>query len=184
MCRDSRFSIPVRSESLPGTPIRPYFCRGQCMLFLLKISGGTGGATRAAARSEDKGGFAMQALRTRPGLKRGGIIYLCTEDIAPCPVQARRIFDDDSLRELSESIKSYGILNPLTVRSRGGKYELVAGERRLRAAKLAGLREVPCILIEVDMENASLISLIENLQRKDLDFIEEAMTTTIPSTNV
>ena len=80
----------------------------------------------------------MQALRTRPGLKRGGIIYLCTEDIAPCPVQARRIFDDDSLRELSESIKSYGILNPLTVRSRGGKYELVAGERRLRAAKLAG----------------------------------------------
>lgn len=174
MCRDSRFSIPVRSESLTGTPIRPYFCRGQCMLFLLKISGGTGGATRAAARSEDKGGFAMQALRTRPGLKRGGIIYLCTEDIAPCPVQARRIFDDDSLRELSESIKSYGILNPLTVRSRGGKYELVAGERRLRAAKLAGLREVPCILIEVDMENASLISLIENLQRKDLDFIEEA----------
>ncbi len=116
----------------------------------------------------------MQALRTRPGVKRGSIIYLCTEDIAPCPVQARRIFDEESLRELSESIRTYGILNPLTVRSRGGRYELVAGERRLRAAKLAGLREVPCLVIDVDMENASLISLIENLQRQDLDFIEEA----------
>ncbi len=116
----------------------------------------------------------MQALRTRPGLRRGSIVYICTEDIAPCPVQARKIFDEDSLRELSESIRDYGILNPLTVRSRGGRYELVAGERRLRAAKLAGLREVPCIVIDVDMENASLISLIENLQRRDLDFIEEA----------
>ena len=116
----------------------------------------------------------MQALRTRPGVKRGSIVYLCTEDVAPCPVQARKIFDEDSLRELSESIRTYGILNPLTVRSRGGRYELVAGERRLRAAKLAGLREVPCLVIDVDMENASLISLIENLQRRDLDFIEEA----------
>ena len=116
----------------------------------------------------------MQALRTRPGLRRGGIIYLCTEDIAPCPVQPRKVFDETSLRELSDSIRNYGILNPLTVRSRGGKYELVAGERRLRAAKLAGLRDVPCILIDVNMEDASLISLIENLQRRDLDFIEEA----------
>lgn len=116
----------------------------------------------------------MQALRTRPAVKRGSIIYLCTEDIAPCPVQARKVFDEEALKELSESIRAYGILNPLTVRSRGGRYELVAGERRLRAAKLAGLREVPCILIDVDMENAGLISLIENLQRRDLDFIEEA----------
>lgn len=116
----------------------------------------------------------MQALRGRPGIRRGGIIYLSTEEIAPCPVQARKIFDEEALRELSDSIKSYGILNPLTVRLRGGQYELIAGERRLRAAKLAGLREVPCMLIEADMENAGLISLIENLQRKDLDFIEEA----------
>ena len=63
----------------------------------------------------------MQALRTRPGLRRGGIIYLCTEDIAPCPVQPRKVFDETSLRELSDSIRNYGILNPLTVRSRGGK---------------------------------------------------------------
>lgn len=116
----------------------------------------------------------MQALRTRASVRRGSIIYLCTDDVSPCPVQARKVFDEESLKELSESIRTYGILNPLTVRSRGGRYELIAGERRLRAAKLAGLREVPCILVDVDMENASLISLIENLQRRDLDFIEEA----------
>ena len=116
----------------------------------------------------------MQALKTRPGARRGGILYLRTEDIAPNPVQPRQVFDDEALRELSESIRSYGILNPLTLRLRGGRYELVAGERRLRAAKLAGLQEVPCILLDVNMEDAGLIALIENLQRKDLDFVEEA----------
>ena len=117
----------------------------------------------------------MQALRTRPGVRRGNIVWLPTEDIAPNPVQPRKLFDEKSLEELSQSMKSYGILNPLTVRCRGGKYELVAGERRLRAAKLAGLEEVPCILLDVNMEDASLIALIENLQRRDLDFIEEAV---------
>ena len=116
----------------------------------------------------------MQALRSRPGVRRGGILYLRTDELSPNPVQPRRRFDDEALAELSESIKSYGILNPLTVRLRGGKYELVAGERRLRAAKLAGLQEVPCILLDVNMEDASLIALVENLQRRDLDFIEEA----------
>ena len=116
----------------------------------------------------------MQALKTRPGARRGGILYLRTEDIAPNPVQPRQYFDDEALRELSESIRRYGILNPLTLRLRGGRYELVAGERRLRAARLAGLQEVPCILLDVNMEDAGLIALVENLQRKDLDFIEEA----------
>ena len=116
----------------------------------------------------------MQALRSRPGVRRGGILYLRTDELSPNPVQPRRRFDDEALAELSESIKTYGILNPLTVRLRYGKYELVAGERRLRAAKLAGLQEVPCILLDVNMEDASLIALVENLQRRDLDFIEEA----------
>ena len=116
----------------------------------------------------------MQALRSRPGVRRGGILYLRADELSPTPVQPRRRFDDEALAELSESIKTYGILNPLTVRLRGGKYELVAGERRLRAAKLAGLQEVPCILLDVNMEDASLIALVENLQRRDLDFIEEA----------
>lgn len=117
----------------------------------------------------------MQALRSQTALKRGGIVYLRTDELTPNPVQPRKRFDDESLEELSGSIKSYGILNPLTVRLRCGKYELVAGERRLRAAKLAGLEEVPCILIDVNMEDASLIALVENLQRRDLDFIEEAL---------
>ena len=116
----------------------------------------------------------MQATHSRPAIRRGGIVYLSTEDLSPNPVQPRKLFDDASLEELSQSISSYGILNPLTVRVRGGRYELVAGERRLRAAKLAGLREVPCILLDVNMEDASLIALVENLQRRDLDFIEEA----------
>lgn len=117
----------------------------------------------------------MQALRNQTALRRGGIVYLRTDELTPNPVQPRKRFDDESLEELSGSIKSYGILNPLTVRLRCGKYELVAGERRLRAAKLAGLEEVPCILIDVNMEDASLIALVENLQRRDLDFIEEAL---------
>ena len=117
----------------------------------------------------------MQACPTRPALRRGGIVWLPTDAIAPNPVQPRRFFDDSALEELSRSIRSYGILNPLTVRCCGRKYELVAGERRLRAAKLAGLREVPCILLDVNMEDAGLLALVENLQRRDLDFIEEAM---------
>ena len=117
----------------------------------------------------------MQAIRSRPAaLRRGSIVYLNTDELSPNPVQPRKYFNDEELVELSQSIKNYGILNPLTVRVRGGKYELVAGERRLRAAKLAGLEEVPCILIDVNLEDASLIALIENLQRRDLDFIEEA----------
>ena len=116
----------------------------------------------------------MQATRTRPALRRGGIVYLSTEDIVPNPVQPRKLFDDEGLEELSRSIKDYGILNPLSVRLRGSRYEMVAGERRLRAARLAGLKEVPCILLDVNMEDASLIALVENLQRRDLDFIEEA----------
>ena len=116
----------------------------------------------------------MQATRTRPVAARSGIIYLRTDELRPNPVQPRTVFDEAALAELSESIRSYGILHPLTVRRRGGRYELVAGERRLRAAKLAGLREVPCVLLDVGMEDAGLIALVENLQRRDLDFLEEA----------
>ena len=116
----------------------------------------------------------MQALRSRPALRRSGLLYLRAEDIAPNPVQPRKHFDEESLRELSESIRAYGVLHPLTVRLRAGKYELVAGERRLRAAKMAGLREVPCMVVDVNLEDAGLLALVENLQRRDLDFLEEA----------
>ena len=114
----------------------------------------------------------MQATKTRAAA-RSGILYLRTDELQPNPVQPRTVFDEASLAELAESIRSYGILHPLTVRRRSGRYE-VAGERRLRAAKLIGLREVPCVLMDVNMEDAGLIALIENLQRRDLDFLEEA----------
>lgn len=116
----------------------------------------------------------MQATKERAVAARSGIIYLRTDELSPNPVQPRSDFDETALAELAESIRSYGILNPLTVRRRAGRYELVAGERRLRAAKLAGLREVPCMLLDVNMEDAGLIALVENLQRRDLNFLEEA----------
>ncbi len=113
-------------------------------------------------------------LKRNPRNQRNGISYLSVDEIYPSPVQPRKRFPQESLKELSESIAQLGILNPLTVRRRNGKYELIAGERRLRAARLAGLREVPCIVIEANMEEASLLALVENIQRRDLDFVEEA----------
>ena len=110
----------------------------------------------------------------RPGLHRAGVLSLRLEDISPNPVQPRRHFDEEALRELSDSIRSYGILNPLTVRLRCGKYELVAGERRLRAAKLAGLACVPCLVMDISERNAAIMALVENIQREDLHFFEEA----------
>ena len=103
------------------------------------------------------------------------VLTLRVEDIRPNPHQPRQTFDDEGLRELASSIRRHGILQPLTVRSAGGgKWELVAGERRLRAAKLAGLEKVPCIRREADDRESALLALVENLQRRDLDFIEEA----------
>lgn len=100
--------------------------------------------------------------------------YIPINAVRPNPQQPRRSFDETALRELADSISAYGILQPLTVRDRGGVYELVAGERRLRAARIAGLREVPSLIAEVGEEDAALLALIENLQRRDLDYMEEA----------
>ena len=103
--------------------------------------------------------------------QRGGIVYLAVDAIAPSAVQPRQNFPPAQLEELSRSIAEYGVLSPLTVRPRPDGYELVAGERRLRAARMAGLSEVPCIVMELDLEEASFIALVENLQRNDLDFL-------------
>ena len=116
----------------------------------------------------------MQVLKRSGRIERSSITYLPVEAIYPSTVQPRKRFEQEALAELSESIAQYGVLNPLTVRRRGTSYELIAGERRLRAATLAGLREVPCIVVDANMEDASLIALVENLQRRDLDFVEEA----------
>lgn len=100
--------------------------------------------------------------------------YIPLGRIRPNPQQPRRSFDEEGLAELAASIRSCGILQPLTVRRAGEGYELVAGERRLRAARIAGLREVPCLVAQVGEEDSALLALMENLQRRDLDCWEEA----------
>lgn len=102
------------------------------------------------------------------------VLFLPVDDILPNPNQPRREFDEEALAELAASIAQHGILQPLSLRRAGGQYELVSGERRLRAAKLCQLKEVPCILLDVDEQVSSLLALVENLQRRDLDFWEEA----------
>jgi len=102
------------------------------------------------------------------------VLYLSVDAIRANPDQPRKYFEPEALRELAESIGRYGILQPLTVRRGEDGYELIAGERRLRAAKLAGLREVPCLAVRSDEEESALLSLIENLQRQDLHYMEEA----------
>ena len=116
----------------------------------------------------------MPKTRSPAVLGSGRILYLPTARIRPNPMQPRKHFDTGGLQELAGSIRQYGVLQPLTVRKAGGAYELVAGERRLRAARLAGLTEVPCLLADVDEEASGMLALVENLQRRDLDYIEEA----------
>jgi ParB family chromosome partitioning protein len=96
--------------------------------------------------------------------------------IVPNRNQPRKHFDEESLNELADSIAKVGIIQPLTVKTMpNGRYELIAGERRLRASNIVGLTRVPCIIVEASEEDAAFISMIENVQREDLNFIEEAM---------
>ena len=107
------------------------------------------------------------------GIKRQ-VLELPIASIHPNPHQPRQHFDPDALDELSHSIAQVGILQPLSVRRTSDGWELIAGERRWRAARMAGLSTVPCLPFEVDDENSSLLALVENLQRKDLEVWEEA----------
>lgn len=113
--------------------------------------------------------------KSPPKPKSGGNILMIPEqEIMPNPTQPRRHFDRQELANLAQSIRANGILQPVTVRTIPGAYELIAGERRLRAARLAGLTHIPCILINADDRKTALFSLLENLQRQDLSFFEEA----------
>ena len=100
------------------------------------------------------------------------VIQIEIDRIEPNPYQPRREFD--CLDELAESIRQNGILQPLTVRRENNSFQLVAGERRLRAAKLAGMTSVPCILVEMTGRNSAVMALIENIQRQDLSVFDEA----------
>lgn len=106
--------------------------------------------------------------------KHPPLLQLSPEQIRPNPDQPRRCFEEGKLQSLSESIRQHGVLQPLTVRKSGSGYVLIAGERRLRAAKLAGCKTVPCLLMEMEDRQSALMALVENLQREDLHYLEEA----------
>ncbi|MCR4336641.1 MAG: ParB/RepB/Spo0J family partition protein [Candidatus Omnitrophica bacterium] len=104
-----------------------------------------------------------------------GVAYLKTNLILDNSLQPRRTYDDHKLNELKESIKEKGIIQPIVVREKGGRYEVVAGERRLRAARALGLEEIPVIIKQVDDREALVLALVENIQREELNPIEEAL---------
>ena len=102
------------------------------------------------------------------------LIEIPLSQIIPNPMQPRTNFYESDISELSASIKQLGIINPVCVRPYRGRYELIAGERRFRAAKMAGIYSMPCIIINADDEEASLMALTENIQRKNLNYFEQA----------
>ena len=117
----------------------------------------------------------MTLLRKKGLYDSGKVLYISVDQISPNPDQPRTLFSEQELEELAASIRELGLLQPLSVRKKEGGWELVAGERRLRASKLAGLKEVPCLAVQADSQTSGLFALVENLQRKDLDFWDEAL---------
>lgn len=136
----------------------------------VKKRGGLGrGLNALVSEAEyETGGSAASASKAASETK------LPIEDIVPNPNQPRIHFNETELRELSESIQEHGVLQPLLVRKHGNGYEIIAGERRYQASKLAGLEELPVIIKDVDDEEMLALALIENLQRSDLNPVEEA----------
>lgn len=117
----------------------------------------------------------MQLLRGKKNYESDRVFYLPVGQIVPNSAQPRTHFDEGALLELADSIRRYGVLQPLTVRRKsGGGFEVVAGERRLRAARMAGLKEVPCLVTAVSGEDSAILALVENIQRQDLNYMEEA----------
>ena len=152
---------PMAEQSAPPPFFRQRFYKRPCMMGL--------------AAGNVRKGLGMMATMYRT-LKRaaGKVLYLPLEKIRANPSQPRRYFDQKSLETLSKSIARYGILQPLSVRKRQEYYELISGERRLRAAAMAGLRDVPCLLVSVNMEESNILAIVENLQRENLSILEEA----------
>ena len=122
---------------------------------------------KAKAKAEAKAAEEMD--------EKGRILMLKLDLVQPNKEQPRKTFDEEKINELAESIKNYGMLQPLLVQKNDSFYEIIAGERRWRAAKAAGLKEVPAVLKEYSKQEAMEISLIENVQRADLNPIEEAL---------
>ena len=116
----------------------------------------------------------IPAVEPDNGPSKDGVAYIDINEIKPNRNQPRKMFDADKLQELADSIQEHGVIQPLIVRTAENGYELVAGERRWRAARLAGLKSVPCLLRELTEEENALIAIIENMQREDLNPVEEA----------
>ncbi|MCX8157650.1 MAG: ParB/RepB/Spo0J family partition protein [Verrucomicrobiae bacterium] len=133
---------------------------------------GTGAAGTGAAGVTAPAGAAAAA---GPSDSRERVLQVPVQRIHPCPLQPRKDFPEESLRELAESIKAQGIIQPLIVRERGEGFQLIAGERRYRAAKLAGLATVPVVVKQADDRTALEMMLVENLQRENLNPMEEAL---------
>ena len=104
------------------------------------------------------------------------VVYLHLDDIIPNRFQPREVFDERALKELAISIKEHGVIQPIIVRNIGNKYEIIAGERRYKASALAGLTKIPAIVRNLDDKESSKVALLENLQRKNLNPVEEART--------
>ncbi len=117
----------------------------------------------------------MQCQKLKTYMETGRVVFLPARSIRPNPAQPRKIFDPAALDELADSIRQHGILQPLSVRRQGNVYELIAGERRLRAAQKAGITDIPCIVMSMNDRESGMAAMVENLQRQDLDFIEEAL---------
>lgn len=99
---------------------------------------------------------------------------IAIDRVKPNPYQPRRVFSDNALEELATSILEHGLMQPITVRMIGDSYELIAGERRLKASKIAGLETIPAVVVEVTTKDSAVLALIENLQRENLNFLEES----------
>jgi ParB family chromosome partitioning protein len=119
-------------------------------------------------------GRGLSALFTQINPLESDLIELDIDQLEPTDAQPRKVFNEDKLDELAQSIKANGIIQPIVVRRRGERFQIIAGERRWRAAQLAGLLKVPCIVKDIADENVLEMSLIENIQRENLNPIEEA----------
>ena len=117
----------------------------------------------------------MVCQKLRTYMETGRVVFLPPQSIRPNPNQPRKVFQESALQELTQSIRLHGVLQPLSVRRQSTYYELVAGERRLRAAIAAGLTEVPCIVMNMTDAESGMTALVENLQRQDLNYMEQAM---------
>ena len=129
--------------------------------------------TAAASKAPTKT-VAKKTAKAEPATTEDRVLYIDINDIKPNSAQPRKTFSEDSLNELATSIKKLGVIQPLIIRQSANGYELVAGERRWRASRIAGLKKVPCIIKEYDDRQNAIVAIIENMQREDLNPIEEA----------